>query len=306
MIFSTGLAEPEAPLFLDDGRLLVVEMGPDRGCITRIATDGSIDRVLARTGRPNGLALDHTGCIWIAESGGRALLRMSPNGNIENILDSYGNHPFLFPNDVAFAPDGALFLTDSGILLSDFVPDGALRPDWHDAPVDGRVYRIDIATSEITLVDQGMRFTNGVAVGPDGYLYANETLTGNIFRYQLDGHCVGPRELFANVLIEPDAEVLRGPDGMKFAANGDLYVAVFGQGDITVLNRKGLVTRRIKTLGNSPSNLAFGPNGSHNIYVTEDEIGTIEVLEAGVGGYELYDGTPIDNTLHSNHSAKLA
>ena len=29
---------------------------------------------------------------------------------------------------------------------------------------------------------------------------------------------------------------LKGPDGMKFGADGHLYVAVFGQGDITVLD----------------------------------------------------------------------
>lgn len=293
MIFATGLGVPEAPVLMPDGGWLVVEMAPDRGCVTRVGSGGEIQEVLARTGRPNGLAVDAGGNIWIAESKEPSLLKLSADGVVETFLTTCNGDPFLFPNDLAFGPDGALFLTDSGILFDDFAPGGAVRPDWNDVAVDGRVYRIDVESKEITHVDAGIRFTNGVAIGCDGMLYANETLTGNIFRYSLDGDHVGPRELFGNVLIPADDGSIRGPDGMKFAANGDLYVTVFGQGDVTVLETDGQVVNRIPTEGSFPTNLAFGPAGSQKIYVTEDEVGTIEVFEVGVDGAALYDGTPL-------------
>ena len=58
MLFSKGLSVPEGPVALKDGSWLVVEMGPDRGCITQISRDGKGKRMVAKTGRPNGLAVD--------------------------------------------------------------------------------------------------------------------------------------------------------------------------------------------------------------------------------------------------------
>ncbi|MCZ7532708.1 MAG: SMP-30/gluconolactonase/LRE family protein [Acidimicrobiia bacterium] len=291
MIFATGLGVPEGPVLMPDGGWLVVEMSPDRGCVTRLGSDGKIEEVLARTGRPNGLAVDALGNVWIAESQKPSLLKLYPDGTVETFLTECDGDPFLFPNDLAFGPDGALFLTDSGILFDDFAPGGVVRSDWNEVPVDGRVYRIDVETKAIKQVDTGIRFTNGVAIGTDGMLYSNETMTGNIFRYSLDGEHVGPRELFGNVLVPSDDTSMRGPDGMKFAANGDLYVTVVGQGDVTVLDTAGEVKNRIPTDGNFPTNVAFGPPGSGKIFVTEDAVGTMEVFDVGIDGAVLYDGT---------------
>jgi len=77
---------------------------------------------------------------------------------------------------------------------------------------------------------------------------------------------------------------------MKFGADGNIYVAVFGQGDVTVLSTDGAVVRRIKTTGSMPTNLAFGPAGSHSITVTEDELGQLERLDVGVDGLPLHMG----------------
>lgn len=291
MIFAEGLGVPEGPVLMPDGSWLVVEMSPDRGCVTRLASDGAIIEVLAKTGRPNGLARDADGNVWIAESSEPALLKLTPDGRLETFITECNSEPFLFPNDLAFGPDGSLYLTDSGILFEEFAPGGQVRPDWDTVPVDGRVYRIDVTDKSIEKIDEGIRFTNGVAVGPDGMLYSNETLTGMVFRYEVDGNRVGRRQEFGNVLEDSGDDSLRGPDGMKFAANGELYVTVVGQGDVTVLGTRGEVVNRIKTEGNFPTNVAFGSEGSKRIYVTEDQFGTIEVFDVGVDGARLYDGT---------------
>lgn len=82
---------------------------------------------------------------------------------------------------------------------------------------------------------------------------------------------------------------MRGPDGMAFSADGDLYVAVFGQGDVTVLGPDGSVRQRIRTKGRKPTNVAFGRPGDRRIYVTEDEHGNLEVFDAGTDGLRLHD-----------------
>ncbi len=290
MLFSRGLSVPEGPVALKDGSWLVVEMGPDRGCITQISRDGKDKRMVAKTGRPNGLAVDRNGFIWAAESLSPSLLKVTLDGQVEEVLTSCGDEPFLFPNDLAFGPDGMLYLTDSGIRFEDFAPGGQVRPDYMDVSIDGRVYKINPETFEIEKIDSGIQFTNGIAFGPDDNLYVNETITGMVYKYEWrDGSVIGGRRDFGNV-IAPDApEGIKGPDGMKFGADRRLYVTVFAQGDVTILDADGQVSERIKTIGAFPTNLAFGLPGDKRIYVTEDEHGTLEVYNVGVDGFNLYD-----------------
>jgi gluconolactonase len=288
-IFTENLGFPEAPVAMPDGSFLFVEMAPEKGWITQVSADGSNHTVLAKTGRPNGLARDRNGVVWIAETAQRAVLRMDPGGKPEIFADRVGDERFLFLNDLAFAPNGDLYVTDSGILMEDVAPGGVLAPNWRDLEYDGRVYRIDVRTREVECIDRGLQFTNGVAFGPDNDLYVTETLTGNIYRYACrDGRAQGKRILHANVIERFDPAQLKGPDGIKFASDGSLFVAVFGQGDVTVLDPQGKVSRRIPAGGLHPTNIAFGPNGSRAIYVTEVESGSVRILDAGVDGFPLY------------------
>ena len=287
--FTAGLGFPEAPVALPDGSWLVVEMTPETGCITHLSADGKSHQRLARTGRPNGLACDRDGVIWIAETAQHAVMRMAPADQPEVIATACAGEPFLFLNDLVFAPNGDLYVTDSGILLDEVAPGGVLHPEYRSLRYDGRVYRIDPRSREVEVIDRGLLFTNGLAFGPDSALYVNETLTGNIYRYDYrNGRVTGRRERFGNVIEHFDVTQLKGPDGMKFAADGTLYAAVFGQGDVTVLGRNGGVVKRIKTQGMHPTNLAFALPGAQQIYVTEVESGSVQIFDVGTDGLPLH------------------
>lgn len=93
--------------------------------------------------------------------------------------------------------------------------------------------------------------------------------------------------IFATDLALPEAP-LPLPDGMAFAEDGRLFVALFGQGDVTVFDRDGTVVERIQLLGRGPTNLAFGPAGEQRIYAVENEHGRIESYDAGADGAPLY------------------
>jgi len=286
-VLAADLGEPEAPVLLEDGSWLCVEMRADRGWVVQLGADGHGKRVLAVTGRPNGLAVDRTGAIWVAESRTPCLLRMDRDGRIDLRLDEVEGRPMLFPNDIAIAPDGVLWVTDSGMPNHEFAPGGEMRPDALVASYDGRVYRVDPQTHAVTQHDEGIRFTNGIAWGPDGLLYVNETATGDVFRYRPTGDGLGPRQVFANVR-DDSGPGWRGGDGMKFGRDGHLYCTVFGQGDVTVIGPDGGVVDRIPLTGAQPTNLAFGPAGSRRIYVTEVEHGRMEVHDVPTDGLPLH------------------
>jgi gluconolactonase len=288
MVFATGLGNPECPVLLPDGSWIVVEMAPDRGCVTHLTSDGTEKRIIARTGRPNGCAVDGDGNIWVAESRTPpSLKRMTMEGKIELVLTEGDDGPFLWPNDLCFGPDGALYMTDSGMIFAEWNKN---RANYKNALLAGRVYRIDTETKEVQTLDKGIRFTNGIAFGPDNSLYVNETVTGNIYRYRWrEDHVEKKRELFANVLDPEGPEQWKGPDGMAFGTDGRLYVTVFTEGVVAVIGQDGLVSERLPLLGKRPTNVAFGPVGEHRIYVTEQEIGTIETYEVNVDGLPLHE-----------------
>jgi gluconolactonase len=288
-VFVKDLGFPEAPVLLEDGSHLFTEMSPETGWVLWVSKDGQSRRVVATTGRPNGLAPDGDGHFWVAETLHRSLLRITLDGDVEKIAGEAEDHPFLFLNDLAFAPNGDLYLTDSGIAMDEFAPNGEMNADYMNLGYDGRVYRIAAGSHAIATVDQKLRFANGIAFGPDENLYVAETLTGMIHRYAWrDGRPVGGRTPFGNV-IDPDGPAgIRGPDGMKFGADANLYVAVFGQGNVTVLDPDGNVTRRVEVEGMWPTNLHFGEPGEESIYVTEAETGTVQIIDVGTDGFPLY------------------
>jgi gluconolactonase len=291
MIFTNGLSAPEGPVALPDGTWLIVEGGAERGCVTHISADGWNKRVVKKTGRPNGLAVDSQGVIWVAESKHPSLVRLTMEGKADVVATGCDGQPFLFPNDLCFGPDGALYLTDSGVFIDEFAPNNKIRPDYMSVVYDGRVYRIDVSTGRVEKLDSGIKFTNGIAFGPDRSLYVNETLTGNIYRYENQpGQAACRRALFGNV-IRPDAPPgWKGPDGMAFSTDGKLYVAVFGQRDVTVLGTDGKVFERIPTVGILPTNLAFALPGRKKIYITEYELGQMEVVDVPTNGLPLFNG----------------
>jgi gluconolactonase len=289
MILRSGVRNPEGPVSLPDGSWIFTEM--DAGVISHINANGQMLQELVWTGKPNGLAVDASGNIWVAEAKQRSLLKVTLAGEIHKVSKGSKSLPFLLPNDLCFGPDGAIYMTDSGILHEEM---RAISNPMaaYDLSFNGHVFRVDPKTDSCTWFDQGLRLTNGIAFDSTGdYLYVAETITGNIYRYRIDnGQVLGTRELFGNVMIKPPQEFGRiaGPDGMAFDVEGNLYVAVLIQGDITVLDPSGKVKKRIPLEGNLPTNLAFDRNGKPFMLVTEASRGELLLIETEYPGLPLY------------------
>jgi gluconolactonase len=286
VIFADNLGDPEAPVLLSDLSWLVAEMQLDRGWITHLSADGRTRRAVVKTGRPNGLTIDRAGRIWIAETLNPSLSRLTLDGECEVVMTACDGEPFLWPNDLRIGPDGALYLTDSGVLFREWA---RLTADQRArVGLDGRVYRIDVAAGTCQTLDAGIAFANGIAFGPDAALYVSASRSGNVYRYPWAQGKIGHREHFGAVMDPDRPRGPGGPDGMAFDANGHLYVTVYRQGHVAVLDAGGTVVKRIDTAGSSPTNVAFGSPGSRRIYVTEVGNGQFEVHDVDADGFPLH------------------
>lgn len=288
-IFASNVGAPEGPVALPGGAMYVTEMSSDTLNVTHLDAKGERRVVRNTQGRPNGLAVDGGGLIWIAEAGLRALLCIDPDGREVKRLEGDDTHGrFYFPNDLAFGPDGHLYMTDSGMAMTDFLDGQDFAEGFMDFAWDGRVYDIEPRTMKIVrIIDRGIRFTNGIAFGPDDALYANASFTGEVYRYDVFGGGPPRRELFGNVLQPDDRPGFKGPDGMKFGTDGRCYCTVYGQQNVTVLDAAGRVAERLALDGACPTNLCFAQE-QRRILVTEVSKGQVEWLDVPCEGAPLF------------------
>lgn len=290
-IVAAGLGSPEGPLWVGNDNWLVVEMADDRGCITRVRADGSFQQVCS-TGRPNGLVRTEAGTILAAESALRSIIALEPGWETASAhwttvadADIHGRS-MLFPNDLAVGPDGSVWVTDSGLELETMKRELLTVADPTTLPFDGRVYRMDPNTWEVDTFDAGLGHLNGISFGPNGDLYVNDTISGDVFRYPWESDGPGERTLFANVIDPTLPPAFRGPDGMAHDIAGNLYVTVWGQGEVIVLSPAGEWIQRLPTAGARPTNVAFHPARAE-VVVTEVETGTLQQLPALAPGLPL-------------------
>jgi len=281
-----GFVCPEGPVGLDGSQWYVTEM--DTGSIYRIGATAK-RTVVAETSRPNGLAVDGDGALWIAESKDPGLLRLDVGADVPTVVTTMASdEPLLWPNDLCFGPDGMIYLTDSGALFDQFNADH--RP-LAERQMDGRVVAVDPTTGKARILDRGLQFANGMAVGPDGEsLFVAETITGLIHSYPLSDISPRTRRTFGSVLRRAPTDYPRiaGPDGMAFDEEGRLLVAVLTQGTLTVLGSDGRVQEHVALPDSFPTNVAFGGPHRSTVLVTGCETGVLYGLDWDCEGLELH------------------
>ncbi|ANY84064.1 hypothetical protein BB934_38050 (plasmid) [Microvirga ossetica] len=253
-VVAEGLAFPEGPAFEPDGTLWWVEIdGSVLGCRRN---DGSIDRRVIG-GKPNGLAFDKAGELWICDQGANAVRRHDPlTGETATIVSAIDGKPLGKPNDLAFDAMGNLVFTCPN--------DARQEPNGYICCLgtDGGLHRIA----------NGLFFPNGLAFTPDGaHLVVAETYRHRLWK--------GVWDPFKRVWVDPQPWIEVGgpigPDGMAFANDGLLYVAIFGQGLVRLFDHNGGPKGTIATPGQRPTNVAFDPSGQQGLVVTEAEHGQL-------------------------------
>jgi gluconolactonase len=227
-----GLDHPEGVCW--DPGAAVLWAGGEAGQVYRIELEGRRAEEVARApGFVLGLAVDGQGRVVLCCSGDGSLCVLA-DGSLRAVENG-----FVQPNFPAFAPDGTLYVSDSGI--------------WaHD---DGRIFRLSPDGELEVFSDALPHFPNGCAVTPDGrYLWIVESRRPTVNRFDLR---TGELEEVTRL----DGTV---PDGLAFTADGGVLVSCYRPDRIVHLDATGAVEVVAEdpqgTLLAAPTNVAFaGP-----------------------------------------------
>jgi gluconolactonase len=268
----SGYDTPEGPAFNGEGDLFFVNW--NSASIVRLspgAPGGEAFEFANTGGIPAGLAFHQDGTLYVADEGDQwhGVLRVTPQGEVSAWVQDYQGKPLNGANDLVFDRQGMLYFSDPWRSSLENPIGGFYR-----AFPDGRLERIDT----------GLAFPNGVAIAPDGAaVYLAETRHNRILRYAIaqDGS-VGERTVFATLSGGG------GPDGMAFDAEGNLYIAHYGEGRVDVLAPDGREARHIAVPGKSPTNVAFGGADRRTLVITEVQTASLYWTRVDVPGAPLF------------------
>ena len=269
-VLLSGLAFPEGPAFAPDGSLWFVELKGGRLGHLRKGEHTPVDT----GGGPNGIAITAGGRILFCDSGENAIREYHPDsGKLTVRTNRLQKEPLNMPNDLAITPDKEIIFTCPG--QSRREPTGYVAKIGRDG--------------EVSLIRDGMYFPNGLAFTPDG----RQLVVAETYKHRL---WIG--EWREGQWLDPAPWVTVGgpigPDGMAFAADGDLYVAVFDQQVIKTVSPGGKIIQEREMPGKRPTNCAFDPHGELGLVVTEAEKGLLLSIPLETRGAPLFQDDRYD------------
>ncbi len=212
----------EGIVFDRNNNLLFVDVATGR--VFKLTPERQLSIVLKENSfGASGLAVHKDGRIFIASVGDmqRGSVRaIEPNGTREQMIVA-PDAGFLV-NDLVFDNQGGFYFTDSR---------------GNSADPQGGVFYVSPNVGSIHAILPGLAVGNGIAIDPVGsQIWATEHAKNRLHRVRLsDATTVAP---FGSVVTYQFTGP--APDGARVDSEGNVYVAISGQGRVMVFNRNGL------------------------------------------------------------------
>lgn len=257
----------EGPVFDNTHNLYVTDI--PWGRVFRIDPQGEWTLVAQYDGEPNGMKFLNAGTLLITDYKNGLMQLDIDSGTVSPYLERRNSERFKGVNDLIFDSAGNLYFTDQG------------QSGLHDP--SGRLYRLR-PSGQLDLLLHNIPSPNGVALSPDEkVLYLAVTRANCVWRVPLlpDGSVAKVGQFFTS--YGPS-----GPDGVAVDQQGRLLVANPGLGYVWVLNHRAEPMEVLHAEpGISTTNLAFGGDTHHDIFVTDSTNGRILRARMKVEGLRL-------------------
>ncbi len=240
-------------IVFDGGGIAYISL-PNNGAIYKVT--GTTATVWARVPAPNGHKILPDGTHLVCDGAEHAVLRLDSAGKVIGKASSESaGTPLRAPNDLTLDAHGGFYFTDPG-------GSGLKNPI-------GTVHYVD-ARGTTHLVASGLAFPNGIVLRPDGRtLLVGESQRNRILSYPVSAPgAVGAMTVFATLPEKAAGQIGNEPDGITLDADGNLFVAHYGMGQVQVVSPDGRVIRRYTAGPLTTSNVAFGGPNMDQLFVT--------------------------------------
>lgn len=212
--------------------------------------------------KASGTSFGPDGKRYVAAGGTKQIISYDADEKEKVVADSIAG------NDLVVAKNGNIYVTS---------PDGTAKP--------GKLYLIR-PNGEKILVDEGIIFTNGIALTPDqSQLYVTESASQWVWIYSINADGTLANKQRYGWLHVPDDSGNAWPDGLKCDTAGRVYVT--SRLGIQVLDQLGRVNAIIPIPGGQASNCCFGGADFNILYVSSrDKVYRRKVKVRGVNPFD--------------------
>ncbi|HEU0224709.1 MAG TPA: SMP-30/gluconolactonase/LRE family protein [Steroidobacteraceae bacterium] len=241
---------PEGPLWQGD-KLYFAEMRADR--ITVVDAAGPRAFFEQEGCGPTAIAPYGEGFVVLCHLGARLVAVDATGKELRRWRRARPGLLLGRPNDASADGKGGIYFSRPGIFGLGWAPRGwimHLSADGVLRPIAGR-----------------LDYPNGVHVAGD-VLYVSEHLRGRILRYDIeDGGRLGRPRTFVDLAKIPrparyrSPYPLTGPDGLEIGPDGNLYVALYGEGRLLKFSPGGELLGMMEFPARYLTNVAFGRPG---------------------------------------------
>jgi len=166
-----------------NGTIYVLQRGDKADPVIAVDREG---RVLRSWGKglykiPHSIRIDPTGNVWTVDAQSSTVLKFTPEGRqlmrIEVGGQPESKNPFCGTTDIAFAPNGHLFISDgySNARILEYSADGKRLHEWGAKGTGPGEFRIP----------------HGIAVDENGIVYVADRENGRVQRFTSQGKYLG-------------------------------------------------------------------------------------------------------------------